>query len=240
MARSVKQRQESLRFVGWGGERDGAGRPKKPGAKLRHVSRLPVASRYPAHVTLRALPGVPNLHRTTVYAVIERALRESAAARDDFRTVHFCVQSNHLHLIVEARSADALSRGMQGLAIRIARGVNRAAGRKGKLWADRFHARTLRSPSEVRAALCYVLQNTRRHATTECEMVDANWVDPRSSGPWFDGWRSLPEGFERRRDAAPTAEPQTWLLSEGWRRCGLIRVDEVPPAAFAGQAKIRR
>jgi hypothetical protein len=142
------------------------------------------------------------------------------------------VQSNHLHLLVEARSAETLSRGMQGFAIRIARGVNRAAGRSGKLWADRFHARLLRSPREVRLALCYVLQNTRRHATTEHEMVDPDWIDPRSSGPWFDGWRSPPDAFASPAEAPPTSEPRTWLLSKGWRRCGLIRVDEVPPAAF--------
>ncbi len=82
-------------------------------------------------------------------------------------------------------------------------------------------------------ALCYVLQNTRRHATTESEIVDPEWIDPRSSGPWFDGWRSRPESFEAPDVRAPTADAQTWLLAHGWRRCGLIRIDEVPSAAFA-------
>ncbi len=232
MARRVKERQRSFEFVGWGGERDGAGRPKKRGAKLRHVPRAPLASRFPAHVTLRTLPGTPNLRRSASYAVIDAALRAMAAERDDFRVVHFSVQTNHIHLLVEANGAEALSRGVQGLAIRIARGVNRAAGRTGKLWADRFHARTLRSPREVRLALCYVLQNTRRHAATEREIVDPTWIDPRSSGPWFDGWRSAPQGYEAPPGEPPVREPRTWLLSAGWRRAGLIRVDEVPSAAF--------
>ena len=124
MARRRAQ-QTSLRFSRRGGPRPGAGRPKKPGAKLRHAVRTLLASRHPVHVTLRALPGVPN----------------------------------HLHLLVEASSASALSRGIQGLSIRIARGVNRAAGRRGKLSADRFHARALNTPREVRIALVYVLQN---------------------------------------------------------------------------------
>jgi len=230
MACQAKDRQGAFRFVGWGGERERAGRPKKKGAKLRHAPRSPLASRFPAHVTLRAIRGSPNLRRSAEYAVIEGALR-AMRERDDFRVVHFSVQTNHLHFIVEANGAEALSRGMQGLAIRIARGVNRIAGRTGKLWADRFHARVLRSPREVRLALCYVLQNTRRHATTEREIVDPYWIDPRSSGPWFDGWRSLPDGFAPPSDEPPTVEPQTWLLREGWRRCRLIRVDEVPSAA---------
>jgi hypothetical protein len=134
----------------------------------------------------------------------------------------------------EAASADALSRGMQGLAVRIARGVNRAAARKGKLWGDRFHARVLRSPREVRLALCYVLQNARRHATTADAIIDPAWIDPCSSGKWFDGWRSLPEGVAPPDGPPPVAPAQTWVLSIGWRRRGLIRIDEVPPAAFRG------
>jgi REP-associated tyrosine transposase len=196
MARRVKEEQRSFAFVGWGGRRDDAGRPKKDAAKLRHGARAPLAARYPVDVTLRALPDAPNLRRSASYEVIERALR-ATRERDGFRVVHFSVQTNHLHLLVEANGADALSRGMQGLAISVARGVNRVSRRAGKLWADRFHSRILRSPREVRLAVCYVLQNT-------------------------------PE-------QAPTAKPQTWLLSEGWRRHGLIRVDEVPRAAFGSR-----
>jgi REP-associated tyrosine transposase len=235
MARTVKDGgQGSFEFIGWGGERDGAGRPKEDGARLRHGARAPLAARYPVHVTLRALPDAPNLRRSASYEVIERALR-ATRKRDGFRVVHFSVQTNHLHLLVEANGADALSRGMQGLAISVARGVNRVSRRAGKLWADRFHSRILRSPREVRLAVCYVLQNTRRHATTEREIVDPSWIDPRSSGPWFDGWRRMPEGFGPPPEQAPTARPQTWLLSEGWRRHGLIRVDEVPRAAFGSR-----
>ncbi len=232
MGQRKRESQGELRFIGWGGKRDGAGRPRARGAKVRHEERAPLAARYPAHVTLRALPGTPNLRLNAQYAVIEQALRKTLV-REDFRVVHFAAQSNHMHLLVEAHGAEALSRGMQGLAIRIARGVNRTAGRSGKLWADRYHVRILRSPREVRLALCYALQNTRRHATTESEMVDPEWIDPRSSGPWFDGWRSRPGSLEVPAVPAPTADPQTWLLAEGWRRHGLLRVDEVPSAAFA-------
>jgi REP-associated tyrosine transposase len=224
--------QQSLRYRDRGGRRDGAGRPRTRDPGVTHDSRPPLAARYPVHVTLRALPGIPNLRRAPLYAAIGAALR-ALLVRSDLRVVQFSVQTNHLHLLVEAHGANGLSRGMQALAIRIARGVNRAARRRGKVWRGRYHARILRSPREVRHALCYVLQNTRRHATTEQEIVDPHWIDPRSSGPWFDGWRSPPEGFAAPRENPTTAEPQTWLLSEGWRRHGLIRVDEVPSAAFA-------
>ncbi len=222
--------QQSLRFRQWGGRRRGAGRPRTRDPGVTHDARPKLAKRYPVHATLRAAAGVPNLRRMSVYATIEAAL-VALLARADFRVVHFCVQTNHVHLILEASDARALSQRMQALAIRIARGVNRATRRRGKIWAGRYHARTLRTPREVRNAICYVLQNTRRHDTSERVMVDPSWVDPRSSGSWFDGWKRLPEGLSKP-NYPPTSEPRTWLLAPGWRRYGLIRVDEVPPAAF--------
>jgi putative transposase len=227
----MRGEQQSFKYRGRGGRRDGAGRRRTRDPGVTHDARAPLAARYPVHVTLRALPGIPNLRRGPVYAAIEAALR-ALLVRSDFRIVQFSVQTNHMHLLAEAHGAKALSRGVQALAIRIARGVNRAARRRGKVWRGRYHARILRSPREARLALCYVLQNTRRHATTEREIVDPCWIDPRSSGPWFDGWRRVPAGFAAPAGQAPMAEPQTWLLSTGWRRAGLIRVDEVPSAAF--------
>ncbi len=239
MARRKRETQGELRFTGWGGKRDGAGRPRKRAAKLRHEARSPLATRYPAHVTLRALPGMPNLRRSAQYAVIDRALRD-ALQREDFRVVHFAVQTNHIHMILEANGGEALSRGMQGLAIRIARGVNRAAGRKGKLWADRYHARILRSPREVRLALCYVLQNTRRHATTESEIVDPEWIDLGA----LEGPPALVRAVVRR-----VAQPARVVREAGGQRANgggadvaarpwvaPLRpdsVDEIPSAAFA-------
>jgi putative transposase len=66
-------------------------------------------------------------------------------------------------MIVEARDRQALSRGMKGLGVRIAKAVNRVMGRKGNVVPDRYHARILRTPTEVRRARSYVLTNGQRH-----------------------------------------------------------------------------
>jgi hypothetical protein len=42
-------------------------------------------------------------------------------------------------------------------------------------------------------------------------------IDPRSSGPWFDGWRSQRPALECER---PVATSRTWLGAVGWRRAG--------------------
>ena len=152
--------------------------------------------------------------------------------RAGFRIVHFNVQSNHVHLICEADGATALARGMQGFAVRVARGVNRAEGRRGTLFSERYHARSLRTPREVRHALRYVLCNSRHHAAERGEKLARFWIDPCSSAAWFDGWRDPirtddPTRRQLVKQAPPTAPASVWLLTTGWRRHGPIAFDEL-------------
>jgi hypothetical protein len=105
-------------------------------------------------VSRRATAGLPRLRAAAPFAAARGAL--GASSREGFRLLHFSVQKDHLHLLVEADEPTGLVRGVQGLAIRVARAVNRALGRTGRLWGDRFHARLLRTPREVRNALVYI------------------------------------------------------------------------------------
>jgi REP element-mobilizing transposase RayT len=155
---------------------------------------------------------------TRTFAAMEGAIRR--ASSDAFRIVHFSVQRDHVHLIIEAKDRAAGIRGMRGLPIRAALALNRALGRSGRVWSDRYHARELKTPREVRNAIAYVLLNRRKH-----DAQAPLGVDPCSSGPWFDGWRR-----SRRPPSGcpPVAAPRTWLATVGWRRGGLLRDDERP------------
>src|SRR5262249_37147987 len=121
--------------------------------------------------------------------------------------------------------ASSLARGMMALGARIARALNRTFGRRGRVLAERFYARILRTPREVRNALAYVLLNSRRHARRGWSGLR---VDPASSGQWFDGWRWQPLLHHANVSAMPVTRPRTWLLAIGWRRHGLIDPDEIP------------
>jgi hypothetical protein len=195
----------------WGGRRPGAGRkPAHPRPGPSHLQRPEHDGRHPIHATLRARPGVPPLRSRAVFCQLGRALTRSS--RRSFRVTQFSVQTDHLHLIVEADNALALIRGLQGLAIRCARAVNRTCRRRGPVWGHRYHARALTTPREVRLALVYVLLNFRKH------LGASPAVDPRSSGPWFEGWaRHLPSPPSA---PCPVVVPRTWLGAIGWRRAG--------------------
>src|SRR5262249_31305662 len=107
-------------------------------------------------------------------------------ARCWFRIVHFSVQSNHVHLLVEADDKVGLGRGLMGAAIRIARAVNRVAGRRGRVWGDRYHARALRTPRDVRHGIVYVIMNWKKH------LPEAKGFDRCSSAWSFTGWIAHP------------------------------------------------
>ena len=165
MARRLRRpvQLELPRHAGWGGCRKGAGRrPRGEKALVAHTQRPALATRFPVHVTLRVLPHVWNLRSKRGYRVVRRALA-GGGDRFGMRLCEFSIQGNHLHFVVEAEDARALSRGMQGLSIRIAKGLNRMMARAGKVLADRFHARILRTPTEVRRVLAYVRGNHDVH-----------------------------------------------------------------------------
>src|SRR5437879_1815423 len=192
----------------WGGKRRGAGR-KPSGRKVGvpHRPRPAHNARHPVHVTLRASQGLPSLRTEPLFPAIRHGLARASHA--GLRILRFSVQRDHVHLVVEALNGRALSRGLQGLAIRIAKGVNHVLGRRGRVWSDRFHARALRTPREVRNALVHVLHNWKKH------VPGARGLDWRSSAIWFQGWRGPIESMKGR---SAVVARWTWLAAIGWRR----------------------
>jgi hypothetical protein len=107
-----------------------------------HLKRDEVSARVPMHVTTGVVEGLPDLRNAACYEVFWSAFEEGAErvgrrVDGEFRVCEYSIQGNHLHLLVEASDNDALARGMQGLKIRIARGLNKLWGRKGRVWGDR-------------------------------------------------------------------------------------------------------
>jgi hypothetical protein len=225
--------QLELRFRTWGGSRKGAGRKPRSGSTVRHSTRPAHSRHHPLHVTLRVDKGVPSLRGKVAFRAVKRSLllaNTRSKHRQHFRITHYSVQGNHVHLVAEASSRERLSRGIQGLSARIARRVNLATGRTGRLFAERYHCRALRSPREVRHALAYVLLNERHHLHAQRGLSLPPWYfDSFSSAAEFDSWRPL---FGLDPPPPPvrdvTVAPQTFLLSRLWKRHGLIAPDEVP------------
>ncbi|MEM7311054.1 MAG: transposase [Planctomycetota bacterium] len=170
--------------------------------------------------------GLPSMRELDCLGVIRWCIRRGKE-KPGFRVLEFAVLSNHLHFLVQADSRDELSRGMQGLLVRIARWLNKYWGRRGKVFGERFFASAARTKRAVRNALRYVLQNGRRHGIR----LRADRPDPYTSGPWFRRWEGrVNRPF--RDDESPVAmiRPTANNLEAVYRRC-FLGLTELPICA---------
>ena len=156
-------------------------------------------------MTMRVAPNVYNLRSKRSLRVIEQGLR-AGAARFGVLVVQTSIQGKHIHFLVEADDARSLGRAMKGLAIRVARGLNRMMGRAyGQVFAERYHARLISTPTEVRNVMRYLSHNRRHHLGERAAFLPASFVDPYTSD-------------EQALLAQVLPTPTVWLLTEGWRR----------------------
>src|SRR5882724_12315220 len=195
--------QEELPLPRWGGARRGAGRKRKsPRKNVPHRQRRKFR-RGALHVTVRIRREVWNLRTHRCFRALKRAFARGCE-RFGFRLVHFSVQGNHMHYIVEAPDAVALGRAMKGLEVRMARALNKVMSRQGPVFADRYHAHRLESPREAFHAIRYVVENWAIHAEREGQPRPVG-VDPFSSAP--------------RHEGSPlVAEAEWWMLRVGIAR----------------------
>jgi len=180
--------QLGFTFRTWGGKRRRGGRPPNgETAGVSHLRREPLKARFPLHVTWRMRDHVWNLRAKRCLSVIQRAFL--VGRKDNFQVVHYAVMGNHVHMLVEADDNEALSRGMQGLAVRVVCALQQVMGKRGSVFKDRFHSRVLRSPTEVKYARLYILNNARHHFPGPHPAVD------------------------HATSQAPVHPPRTWLVS---------------------------
>lgn len=169
---------------------------------MPHTKRPRVSRHRPHHITVRTVKGTWNLRSQRCYRPIASALA-AVRNRPGIRVVHFSVQHNHIHFIVEAESRRALANAVRSLLIRVARAVNFVMGTKGRRFDDRYHEHVLKTPSETRNALQYVIGNRAVHL--------ARWGKSPRVG--VDPFSSLAADQLVR-------PPESWLLSVGWTGAG--------------------
>lgn len=173
-------------------------------------------------MTLRTKPELGNLRKKQTHRVIRRALVEGCDT-GTFRICHYSVQRHKLLLLVEADGRDALSRGMQGISVRIAKALNRVWERNGSVFADRYATEPIKTSAAMRANLVYVLNHARLR-----ERLGPDAIDPYSSGQYFSGWSNAPTPPLDPDEHAPVTAARTRLLKTTWRKLPRIDVNERP------------
>lgn len=219
-----KNQQMQFKGVsGWGGKRRGAGRPNLSGT-VAHAKREAVNFNLPLHITMALSEGIATIRRPGVLKLFKNCVQ--AAARFEFHILHFSIQSNHVHIIAEARNNKALARGMQSLASSFAKKLKERMNAwgdpiTGAVFKARYHLRTIGNPTQMKHTLKYVLLNTAKHL----DMIEH--VDRFSSAAAFTQWRALLGSRFRGLIAEEGRRPpvdlglaaaRSWLARGGWKR----------------------
>jgi len=140
--------------------------------------------------------------------------------------IHFSIQGNHLHFIGESKSNKSLADGMKSLGGRFAKLLRAKFGGNGSVFKGRYHLHVLKTPTEMKRALEYVLLNSAKHK----DVIEH--IDPYSSGSVFRDWKKLVSvrlsGLleedvyffsELRKEVFPElSPPRSWLGTIGWQR----------------------
>ena len=123
--RRRQPRQASIEFkpTGHGGARPGAGRPRTRRSRVAHRSRGAIPGHCPVLVTLRVRDDVPPLRKGCFDAGLPG---DAARVQEPPRVhglVHYSIQDDHAHFLIEAAGALRLANGMKSLAARNSRGA---------------------------------------------------------------------------------------------------------------------
>jgi len=217
-----------------GGRRKNAGRkPSGKRSRVSHAKRPRITRSQPVMITMRVRDGIPKLRNAVVLELFENVLR-AMRGYEGFRVIHFSLQTNHIHLTVEADSTAALTKGMQSLSIRFAKALNRLLGRKGKVLADRYHISEMKTPLETKNKLAYVLCNANKHGQ---KLPVGKVLAPYSSAAYFHGWTDLAE--PELRDVGEqdvVSAPTCWLLTTGF----LKKHGPIPPGYVPAKGKAKK
>ena len=148
--KAVAKKATPKKKGGWGGKRANAGRkPVDPNRlNVPHRPRGPHDPKHPVHGSIRRAKGLPTLKSARVLDLFIRCAA-AYSEDDDFHVLHVATDPEHLHVIVEAKSKEALQLGMQSLAIRTARNLNILLNRKGEVWDDRFQHEPIASTKNM-------------------------------------------------------------------------------------------
>lgn len=213
----MRKQLEFKKVKGWGGKRKNAGRKNRSGQKA-HVKRETINFKKPLGITLKF--NRVSLRNFDTLKAFRHAVQQ--AKKFSLHVLHYSIQNDHIHLVVEARDNDSLERGMKSLCGRLGKIIRKALGGRGPVFKHRYHLHVLKTPTEVKRAIEYVLLNTAKH------MKVIEHIDSFCSGFAFKNW---PELIGRRftgkirddyeefaRDLAELSSPQSWLASVGWMR----------------------
>ena len=148
-----------------------AGRPAIYDRGIRHIKREEIKGLRPLHLTLKLIRA--DIQNKIILKGLRYAIMR--ARLQGLRIIHYSLEHDHVHLYAESDNNETLGRAMKALGVTFAKRINRHFKKSGSCYKTRYHLRILRSATEVKNVLNYILKNGIKHKRTK------SLIDPYNS-----------------------------------------------------------
>lgn len=167
----------------------GAGRPAIHDRGVRHIARDKVTRNTSLHLTIKIERVKAGLKNKDVVKQLHESIKK--ARKMGLRVIHYTLEFDHLHLLVETDNNDQLSKGMQSFGISFSKGINKIKQEAGKVYKTRYHFRKLKTPKEIKNVIHYILGNSIKHSKKGSILSPYN--SAVIAGSYFSGFELMIE-----------------------------------------------
>ena len=148
-----------------------AGRPALFDRGIRHTKREEITRNSPLHLTIKLIRA--DVQNKTILKALRHAIWR--ARLQGLSIIHYSLEHDHIHLYAEANDNLVLAKSMKALGGSLVKKINFYFKTKGRCYKTRYHLRILRSATEVKNVINYILKNGIKHRRTK------SIIDPYNS-----------------------------------------------------------
>ncbi len=145
--------------------RKGAGRPALHDPGIRHTNRPHIKKPASLHLTIKVKKKKAEIKNKSVLKILKRAILN--ARKQGLRVIHFSLEYDHVHLLIEADNNLILGKGMQAFGVTLSKAINRLKKLKGGVYKHRYHFRQISSTRELKIVMNYIFTNGLKHGTAK-------------------------------------------------------------------------
>lgn len=142
-----------------------AGRPPKTDPGIRHTRRPLLKKPSSLHLTIKIEKQKSHLKNKTILAILKRAILN--ARKQQLRVIHFTLEHDHVHLLIEAENNRVLGKGMQAFGVTLSKAINRLKKLTGQVYKHRYHFRKITSSRQLKNVMSYIFRNGMKHGTSK-------------------------------------------------------------------------
>ena len=178
-----------------------AGRPALHDIGIRHVKRAEILRPSPLHLTIKLIRA--DIQNKSILKGLRHAIMR--ARLQGLKIIHYSLERDHVHIYAESSDNKILAKAMKALGVSFVKRINRYFNAKGSCYKTRYHLRILRSATEVKNVINYILKNGIKHHRAK------SIIDPYNSAVLIHDHKIL--GIKLNlADIAQRRKPQDYQL----------------------------